>query len=71
MDPADHLFRKGTESVLYADSFQFTRSVLEPTGEYRFLDSNTRLVREPRQQRPSVRQPRPDVKPPMMVVPHD
>ena len=50
MDPADELFRPGTESVLCAASieqarivFRFSRSVLEPTGEYRFLDSNTRI----------------------------
>ena len=50
MDPADELFRPGTESVLCAASieqarivFRFARSVLEPTGEYRFLDSNTRI----------------------------
>ena len=48
--PADELFRHGTESVLCAASieqarivFRFARSVLEPTGEYRFLDSNTRI----------------------------
>ena len=50
MDPADELFRPGTESVLCAASieqarivFRFARSVLGPTGEYRFLDSNTRI----------------------------
>ena len=50
MDPADELFRPGTESVLCAASieqarivFRFARPVLEPTGEYRFLDSNTRI----------------------------
>ncbi len=50
MDPFDDLLRKGTESLLCAASieparivFRFARSVLEPTGEYRFLDSNTRI----------------------------
>ena len=50
MDPADKLFRAGTESVLCAASieqarivFRFARETLEPTGEYRFLDSHTRI----------------------------
>ena len=49
MDPTDKLFREGSESVLCAASieqarivFRFTRAALEPTGEYRFLDSHTR-----------------------------
>ena len=50
LDPADALFRAGTESVLCAASieqarivFRFARETLEPSGEYRFLDSNTRI----------------------------
>ena len=50
LDPGDSLFRPGTESVLCAASieqarivFRFARAVLEPTNEYRFLDSNTRI----------------------------
>ena len=50
LDPADKLFRRGTESVLCAASieqaricFRFAREVLEPTGRYRFLDSHTRI----------------------------
>ena len=50
MDPADRLFRPGTESVLCAASieqarivFRFAREVLEDRGEYRFLDSHTRI----------------------------
>ena len=50
LDPADDLFRRGTESVLCAASieqarivFRFARETLEPTGEYRFLDSHTRI----------------------------
>ena len=50
LDPADVLFRVGTESVLCAASieqarivFRFARETLEPSGEYRFLDSNTRI----------------------------
>ena len=46
----DPLFRPGTESVLCAASieqarivFRFVREALEPTGEYRWLDSNTRI----------------------------
>ena len=49
MDPADELFRPGTESVLCAASieqarivFRFARADLEASGEYRFLDSFTR-----------------------------
>ena len=51
LSPADPLFRPGTESVLCAASieqarivFRFAREVLEPTGEYRFLDSATRAA---------------------------
>ena len=50
LNPADALFRPKTESVLCAASieqarivFRFARSILEPTGEYRFLDSTTRI----------------------------
>ena len=50
MSPSDALFRPGTESVLCAASieqarivFRFARADLEPTGEYRFLDSHTRI----------------------------
>ena len=50
LNPRDDLFRPGTESVLCAASieqarivFRFARAELEPTGEYRFLDSNTRI----------------------------
>ena len=50
LDPADPLFRAGTESVLCAASieqaricFRFARETLEPSGEYRFLDSHTRI----------------------------
>ena len=50
LNPGDVLFLKGTESVLCAASieqarivFRFVRAALEPTGEYRFLDSNTRI----------------------------
>ena len=50
LDPADKLFRAGTESVLCAASieqartvFRFAREDLEPTGRYRFLDSHTRI----------------------------
>ena len=49
LDPYDVLFRAGTESVLCAASieqarivYRFARSVLEPSGEYRFIDSATR-----------------------------
>ena len=50
LDPSDELFRRGTESVLCAANieqarivFRFAREVLEPTGEYRFLDSVSRI----------------------------
>ena len=50
LSPVDKLFRSGTESVLCAASieqarivFRFARETLEPTGEYRFLDSHTRI----------------------------
>ena len=50
LTPDDALFRPGSEVVLAAASleqcrivFRFVRSALEPTGEYRFLDSNTRI----------------------------
>ena len=50
MTPSDDLFRPGTESVLCAASieqarivFRFAREHLEPSGEYRFLDSHTRI----------------------------
>ena len=50
LDPADPLFRPGTESVLCAANveqarivFRFARETLEPTGEYRFLDSVSRV----------------------------
>ena len=50
LDPADRLFRAGTESVLCAASieqarivFRFARETLEPAGGYRFLDSHTRI----------------------------
>ena len=50
LDPDDGLFRPGTESVLCAASieqarivFRFARETLEPSGEYRFLDSHTRI----------------------------
>ena len=50
LTPTDKLFRPGTESVLGAASieqarivFRFVRDALEPTGEYRFNDSNTRI----------------------------
>ena len=50
LNPADPLFRRGTESVLCAASieqaricFRFAREALEPTGRYRFLDSHTRI----------------------------
>ena len=49
LTPGDPLFRPGTESVLCAASieqarivFRFARADLEPTGQYRFLDSFTR-----------------------------
>ena len=50
LTPTDKLFRPGTESVLGAASieqarivFRFVRDALEPTGQYRFLDSATRI----------------------------
>ena len=50
MDPTDDQFRAGTESALCAAFieqarivFRYARSEREPTGEYRFLDSNTRI----------------------------
>ena len=50
LDPSDTLFRPATESVLCAANveqarivFRFAREVLEPTGEYRFLDSVSRI----------------------------
>ena len=50
LNPADPLFRRGTESVQCAASieqaricFRFAREVLEPRGGYRFLDSHTRI----------------------------
>ena len=50
LTPTDPLWRPGTESVLCAGSldqarivFRFARADLEPTGEYRFLDSQTRI----------------------------
>ena len=50
LTPSDKLFVPGTESVLGAASieqsrivFRFVRDALEPTGEYRFLDSATRI----------------------------
>ena len=51
LDPADSLFRAGTESVLMSGSieqcrviFRFVRAELEPRGDYRFLDSATRCA---------------------------
>ena len=50
LDPADELFLVGSESVLCAANveqarivFRFARETLEPTGEYRFLDSVSRI----------------------------
>ena len=50
LNPDDSLFRPGTESVLCASNveqsrivFRFARETLEPTGEYRFLDSVSRI----------------------------
>jgi len=50
LDPADKLFRVGTESVLCAASieqarivFRFARADLEERGGYRFLASHTRI----------------------------
>ena len=56
MTPGDSLFRLGMESVLLSGSieqcrivFRYVRAALEPTGEYRFLDSSTRcgIVHKP------------------------
>ena len=51
LDPADPLFRPGTESVVAAASleqgrivYRFVREVLEPRGGYRWLDSGTRIA---------------------------
>ena len=51
LTPGDPLFRPGTESVLCAASieqarivFRFARAALEPTGQYRFIDSATRAA---------------------------
>ena len=51
LNPADPLFRIGTESVLCAASieqarivFRFARAELEPLGGYRFIDSATRAA---------------------------
>lgn len=50
LSPGDSLFVPGTESVIAAASleqgrivFRFARQILEPTGQYRFIDSNTRI----------------------------
>ena len=50
LTPGDDLFQAGAEYLLGAGSmeqarivFRFIRSELEPTGEYRFIDSVTRL----------------------------
>ena len=50
LDPTDSLFSRGTESVLCASNveqarivFRFARETLEPTSEYRFLDSVSRI----------------------------
>ena len=51
LNPADPLFRPGTESMLVAASieqarivFRFARAELEPLGQYRFIDSATRAA---------------------------
>ena len=51
LSPGDALFRSGSESVLVAASieqarvvFRFARASLESTGQYRFLDSATRVA---------------------------
>ena len=51
LTPADPLFEHGAESVLIGGSieqcrivFRAARRILEPTGEYRFLDSATRCA---------------------------
>ena len=50
LTPGDKLYVKGAEYVLCAGSieqsrhvYKFVRDALEPTGEYRFIDSVTRL----------------------------
>ena len=50
LDPTDKLFRRGTESVLLAASFEqarivfrFARETLEPAGGYRFQDAANRI----------------------------
>ena len=50
LTPGDELFVKGSEYLLCAGSieqarlcFRFIRAELEPTGQYRFLDSSTRI----------------------------
>ncbi len=49
LTPTDPLFQPGAESVLLSGSieqgkivFKYARAALEPTGQYRFLDSSTR-----------------------------
>ena len=51
LTPGDPLFQAGTESVLCAASieqarivFRFARAELEPLGDYRFIDSATRVA---------------------------
>ena len=51
LNPADPLFRPGTESVLCAASieqarivYRFARAALEASGQYRFIDSATRAA---------------------------
>ena len=51
LTPTDALFRPGSESVLCAASieqarivFRFARAELEPSGQYRFIDSATRCA---------------------------
>ena len=51
LNPADPLFKPGSESVLCAASieqarivFRFARAELEPLGGYRFIDSATRAA---------------------------
>ena len=50
LTPTDHLFVQGAEYLLCAASieqarlcYRFIRADLEPTGQYRFIDSVTRL----------------------------
>ena len=50
MTPGDPLYQQGKEYILGAASLEqarlnyaFIREALEPTGEYRFVDSSTRL----------------------------